>query len=144
MDQTAEAIIRPFATTDRTQVIDLWKTCNLTVPWNDPDRDIDLKLDVDPDLFLVVEKDKRVVGTAMGGYEGHRGWIYYLAVHPDNQGQGFGKLLVTAVEEKLAARGCPKLNLMVRTTNAEVIEFYSSLGYQQSDVVCLGKKLPDK
>ena len=133
--------IRSYQENDRDQVISLWKSCDLIVPWNDPVRDIELKRKVDPELFLVAEQGGKILGTAMGGYEGHRGWIYYLSIHPDCRRQGYGRQLVSTIEKMLAARGCPKVNLMVRTSNQSTIDFYSSLGYEQSEVICLGKKL---
>ena len=136
--------IRPFRPQDKAGIIALWRNCNLVVPWNDPAKDIEMKLAVDPELFLVAVSRDGVVGSAMGGYEGHRGWIYYLAVHPDLQRTGLGSELVSQIEELLAERNCPKVNLMVRRTNTAVISFYEKLGYEESDVVCLGKKLPPK
>jgi ribosomal protein S18 acetylase RimI-like enzyme len=81
------------------------------------------------------------VATAMGGYEGHRGWVNYLAVHPDYQRRGYGRLLMQALVEKLTAVGCPKLNLQVRQDNQAVMQFYRALGYQQDNVVSFGKRL---
>lgn len=136
--------IREFEESDTEAVVGLWRACDLVVPWNDPHRDIRRKLQTGRELFLVGEQDGRLVGTAMGGYEGHRGWVNYLAVHPDCRRQGFGRLLMTALEEKLTAVGCPKLNLQVRTSNLDVIRFYEAIGYKQDAVVSLGKRLiPD-
>lgn len=135
------SVLREYSPQDQADVIDLWKSCGLVVPWNDPARDIELKLQVDPDLFLVTENKGTVTGTIMGGYEGHRGWIYYLAVHPDHRNLGIGRRMIEEVEKRLAQRGCPKINLMVRRSNSTVIDFYTSLGYLKDDVVCLGKKL---
>lgn len=137
----AEPLIRPFEERDRKNAVSLWQTCNITVPWNNPDRDIDLKLQVDPDLFLVMEDQSEIIGTGMGGYEGHRGWIYYLAIAPEYQKRGYGKQLVREIEKRLKQKGCPKVNLMVRTTNTAVLNFYTSLGYVDSKVLCLGKRL---
>ena len=132
--------IRPFREKDRTQVVDLWNRCGLTVAWNDPNRDIDRKLDRDPGLFLVGCVDG-VVGTVMAGYDGHRGWINYLAVDPDHRGRGYGKALMQAAERRLSALGCPKINLQVRSTNIGTIEFYTSIGYKEDPVISLGKRL---
>lgn len=136
--------IRPYRETDRAAVVELWQTTGLTKPHNDPDKDIDRKLKVDPDLFLVGEVDGALVATAMAGYEGHRGWVNYLAVQTGLHGNGYGRQLMERVETLLKNRGCPKVNLQVRSTNAEVIAFYQSLGYVVDPAVSLGKRLiPD-
>ena len=136
--------IRPYQESDEEAVVALWHTCGLTRPWNDPHKDIARKLTIQRELFLVGEVDARVVASVMVGFEGHRGWVNYLAVAPEMQGRGYGTVLMQLAEEKLTAAGCPKINLMVRTTNASVIAFYRSLGYAVDDVVALGKRLiPD-
>lgn len=135
--------IRPFEESDRLAVIQLWQEAGLVAPQNDPGKDIDRKMEVNPELFLVGELDGELIGTVMGGYEGHRGWINYLAVKSGSQRNGYGRQLVEAVESLLAARGCPKINLQVRTTNTGVIEFYSALGYGNDHVIGLGKRLVD-
>jgi ribosomal protein S18 acetylase RimI-like enzyme len=96
---------------------------------------------VQPELFLVGLLEKALVASVMGGYEGHRGWVNYLAVSPDYRGRGYGRALMTRIEELLLAMGCPKLNIQVRATNAQVLEFYREIGYAQDDVVSLGKRL---
>ncbi|HUQ71280.1 MAG TPA: GNAT family acetyltransferase [Planctomycetaceae bacterium] len=133
--------IRPFAPADEPAVIALWQRCDLTRPWNDPHKDIARKLAVRPDLFLVGTVNEEIVATAMAGYEGHRGWISYLAVDPAHQRRGYGRAIVAAAEALLRASGCPKINLQVRTTNTAVIGFYQSLGFTLDDVVSLGKRL---
>ena len=133
--------IRPFTLPDSDAVIAIWEACGLTVPWNDSHKDIARKMAVNPELFLVAEVDGRIAGTVMGGYEGHRGWINYLAVSPDYQRQGVGRALMEAVEAKLLAMGCPKINLQVRSGNTAVIQFYGHLGYHIDDVISLGKRL---
>ena len=133
--------IRPFALADSEAVIAIWQACKLTVPWNDPHKDIARKMQVNPELFLVAEWNGRIAGTVMGGYEGHRGWINYLAVAPDCQKQGVGRALMAAAEAKLMALGCPKINLQVRKSNTAVIQFYGHLGYHIDDVISLGKRL---
>lgn len=135
--------ITPFTENFRTQVIDLWRACDLIVPQNDPDKDIDRKLKVDPELFLVGLLGRTVVATAMGGYDGHRGWIYYLAVDPEFQGKGLGTEILSAIEAKLRERGCPKINLQIRTSNSAVANFYESLGFSDDNVLSLGKRLSD-
>lgn len=137
--------IRPFEEADRAAVVGLWHACGLTRPWNDPDRDIDRKLGVQPELFLVGEVDGEVdgtvVATVMAGFDGHRGWMNYLATAPTHRGRGYARALVAAAEDRLLALGCPKVNLQIRATNADVLAFYAALGYGTDDVVSLGKRL---
>jgi len=136
--------IRPFRPDETEAVVSLWEACDLTRPWNDPRKDIERKLRVDPELFLVAVEDELVVGAVMAGYEGHRGWINYLAVEPGRRRQGLGSELMAAAERLLAERGCPKINLQIRSENADVIAFYGALGYRRDDVVSLGKRLIDE
>jgi len=133
--------IRPFQPSDEAAVVALWERCGLVRPWNDPHKDIQRKLAVRPDLFLVGVWQGEVVATAMAGYEGHRGWINYLAVSPKHQRTGLGHEIMAEAERLLRETGCPKINLQVRSTNLQVIEFYRSLGYILEDVVSLGKRL---
>lgn len=133
--------IQAFEVTYKDEVIALWRECNLVVPQNDPAKDIERKLKVDPDLFLVGVIDKQVVATVMGGYEGHRGWINYLAVKPSQQRKGYGQAIMQAVESLIKQKGCPKINLQVRATNEAVIKFYAAIGYGNDNVVGLGKRL---
>lgn len=133
--------IRPYRTADEEAVIDLWKRCDLLRPWNDPRADIARKSHVQPEWFLVGQIDGRLVAAAMAGYDGHRGWVNYLAVDPQHRRQGLGRLLMQEIEQLLEAAGCPKINLQVRASNAHVLAFYRSLGYAVDDVVSLGKRL---
>jgi len=133
--------IRPFATSDEAAIIDLWNKCGLIRPWNDPHKDIARKLEVRPDLFLVGVEGGRVVACVMAGYEGHRGWLNYLAVDPDHQRRGFGRLMVVEAERRLFEVGCPKVSLQVRASNRAAVEFYRKMGYSVDDVVSLGKRL---
>jgi len=133
--------IREFEMQDEELVISLWKECNLVVPWNDPKKDIQRKLKVNSELFLVGVENDKIVGTIIGGYEGHRGWVNYLAVSPSHQRKGYGHQLMEAVEVKLRAMGCPKINLQIRKTNLNVIAFYKAIGYNLDDVVSMGKRL---
>ncbi len=133
--------IRAYEETDRADVITLWSDCGLVKPQNDPSKDIDRKLKVDPDLFLVGVVENEIVATVMGGYEGHRGWISYLAVSPNAQRKGFGRLIMEAVEEKIKSKGCPKINLQVRESNEKVIGFYAAIGYGDDRVMGMGKRL---
>ena len=134
-------LIRSFRTSDEGAVIALWRECGLTRAWNDPRKDITRKLTVQPELFLVGELDGKVIATLMAGYEGHRGWVNYLAIDPAAQRSGLGRALMTEIERRLLDRGCPKLNVQVRATNPSAVEFYRSLGYALDDVVSLGKRL---
>jgi ribosomal protein S18 acetylase RimI-like enzyme len=134
-------LIRPFAPADEERVVQLWRECGLTRPWNDPHKDIARKLGEQPELFLVATVDGRVIGTVMAGFDGHRGWVNYLAVDPALQRQDIGHALMDETERLLIARGCPKLNLQVRADNAGVIDFYRKLGYVEEDMVSMGKRL---
>jgi GNAT superfamily N-acetyltransferase len=134
-------LVRAFELADEPAVIALWERCGLTRSWNDPREDIRRKLDVRPDLFLVGVLEGRVVASVMAGYEGHRGWINYLAVSPEHQRKGFGRIMMAEAERRLHEAGCPKINLQVRSSNTAVIEFYRRLGYGVDDVVSMGKRL---
>lgn len=134
-------MIRPYRSDDESAVISLWQRCDLTRPWNDPRKDIARKLAVRPEWFLVAESDGAVVGTAMVGYDGHRGWVYYLGVDPARQRAGIGRSLMAEAERLLRLEGCPKINLQVRTSNADALEFYRQIGFAMDDVVSLGKRL---
>ena len=133
--------IRAFRPADETAVVALWQECGLTRPWNDPHADIARKLTEQPELFLVGTLGDEVIASAMVGFDGHRGWVYYLAVAPRHRKQSYGRALMQAAERLLTQRGCPKLNLQVRSSNAEVIEFYRKLGYVLDETVSLGKRL---
>ncbi|EAQ98762.1 GNAT family acetyltransferase [Congregibacter litoralis] len=133
--------IRAYNENDKNEVISLWGDCGLTVAQNDAAKDIERKLKVDPDLFLVGVSESEIVASVMGGYEGHRGWINYLAVKPSEQRKGYGQAIMQAVEILLKGKGCPKINLQVRSANESVIAFYSAMGYENDNVVGLGKRL---
>lgn len=146
--------IRSYQPSDEAAVVALWNACGLVRPWNDPHKDIARKLTVQPEMFLVGtvtneqamqgDQAEQLIATAMIGYDGHRGWVNYLAVAPGRQRLALGRRLMAEAEALLLARGCPKINLQVRTTNAGVIAFYKKLGYAQDDAVSLGKRLiPD-
>ena len=112
-------------------------------PWNDPRKDIARKRRVQPELFLVAVADggATVVGTVMAGYDGHRGWINYLATDPAWRRQGIGRALMHEAEAGLARLGCPKINLQVRHDNRDAIAFYQRLGFGEDAVVSMGKRL---
>jgi len=134
-------IIRPYADADQAQVVALWEICELTRPWNDPVKDIARKQQVRPEWFLVGELDGQVIASVMFGYEGHRGWMNYLAVAPQYQSKGYAQALIETGEALLLAAGCPKISIQVRSSNAKVIAFYQSLGYAQDEAISLGKRL---
>jgi ribosomal protein S18 acetylase RimI-like enzyme len=140
-DGIPEFKIRLFQDSDRSDVIELWHRCNLVVPQNDPQHDIDMKLKAQSDLFFVGTVSNKIVATVMAGYDGHRGWIYYLAVDPDYQRKHIGRRMMEKAESVLKKRGCPKINLQVRTSNQAVISFYKRLGFSNDDVIGLGKRL---
>ena len=133
--------LRPFRPADEDAVVDLWQRCRLTTAANNPKCDIERKLKVNPELFLVAAQGDRIVGTVMAGYEGHRGWINYLAVDPEARGRGIATKLMAEAEAKLRALGCPKVNLQVRGANRCVLEFYQKIGYEIEDRVSFGKRL---
>jgi ribosomal protein S18 acetylase RimI-like enzyme len=137
--------IRRFETGDADAVVALWHACGLVRPWNDPRRDIARKLEVQRDLFLVgVDDDRRVIASAMAGYDGHRGWVNYLAVDPAERRRGLARELMADVERRLLELGCPKLNLQVRAANDDALAFYAALGYAPDASIALGKRLiPD-
>ena len=139
--EQAKLQIRQYEDRDEKDVIELWHSCNLVVPWNDPKLDIERKLKVDPDLFLVGLIESEVVATVMGGYEGHRGWINYLAVSPEIRQKGVGQKMVGEVEAKLRKLGCPKINIQIRSSNKGAIEFYRKIGFSVDDVISMGKRL---
>ena len=133
--------IRVYRQEDFEEVLTLWERCDLLRPWNDPEMDIERKINHSPEFILVAEVCGEVVGTLMGGYDGHRGSANYLGVHPDYRGRGIANALVNRLEKKLIARGCPKMNLMVRAENDAVVSMYEKLGYEISDTLLLGKRL---
>lgn len=133
--------IREFTEVDEEAVIQLWRECGLVVSHNDPRKDIARKLQVGRDLFLVGTQGEAIVASVMGGYEGHRGWVNYLAVSPQCQRRGYGAILMHRIEDLLLQRGCPKLNLQIRRSNDAVIAFYQSLGYGEDAVASMGKRL---
>ncbi|WP_295827268.1 GNAT family acetyltransferase [uncultured Microbacterium sp.] len=133
--------IRPFTLDDEDAVVALWEQAGLTRPWNDPRADIRRKLTVQPELFLVAFDADLVVGSVMAGYDGHRGWLYYLATAASHRGQGIGRALVAEAERLLEALGCPKVQLMVRPDNTGARGFYDELGYEPFDTWATGRRL---
>jgi ribosomal protein S18 acetylase RimI-like enzyme len=133
--------IRRYQGADEAAVIELWMQCGLTRPWNDPAKDIARKLTVQPELFLVGIVEGQLVASVMAGYDGHRGWVNYLAVAKAFRKRGLGRALMRRVEQDLKAMGCPKLNMQIRSSNVEVLAFYRDLGYEQDDTISFGKRL---
>ncbi len=134
--------VRPYVESDEAAVAALWREVFPGAPsWNHPETDIRRKLAVQREMFLVAALGSEVVGTAMAGYDGHRGWVYYVAVSPRHRRQGIGTALMRNVEQGLASLGCPKLNLQVRASNREVVAFYQKLGYKVEERVSMGKRL---
>lgn len=132
----------PLTLTD--DAVALWHANGLTRPWNDPHADLHRALAGPTSTVLAAQDDKGVLlGTAMVGYDGHRGWVYYLAVRSEFQRAGLGRQLMAACERWLKDRKVPKVNLMVRTTNAAVVAFYQTLGYKDGEVLVLGKFLDE-
>jgi ribosomal protein S18 acetylase RimI-like enzyme len=133
--------IRSYRESDKDAVIQLWKECELVVPWNNPQHDIERKQTVQSEFFLIGLIHKEIVATAMVGYDGHRGGVYYLTVKPKFQQQNFGKQMMKEAENRLLELGCPKLNIMVRTANSDVINFYKAIGYKIDSVTTMSKRL---
>jgi ribosomal protein S18 acetylase RimI-like enzyme len=143
-DVQIDMIIRSFAADDAFSVITLWETCGLTRAWNNPMRDIERKSHVQPQWFVVGELNCNVIATAMFGYDGHRGWVNYLAVSPQHQRKNYARQIMEHGEQLLLSAGCPKLSLQVRSTNTEAMAFYERLGYKTDEAISMGKRLiPD-
>jgi hypothetical protein len=119
----------------------LWEEAGLTRPWNDPRSDIRLALAGPDSTILAGRIEGRLIATAMVGWDGHRGWLYYLAVAKAERRRGYGARLVRAAEDWLAARQAPKLQMLIRAENQAVIAFYETLGYRRSDAVMLQRAL---
>ncbi len=136
-------VVRAFREDDEPRVIELWLLGGLLRPWNNPHKDIARKLKVQRDLFLVADLDARVVGVAMAGYDGHRGWVNYLTVDPKQRRRGIGTALMRDAERRLRLLGCPKINLQLRKENQEMAAFYAALGFKEDAAVSLGKRLED-
>lgn len=126
---------------DKAAVVGLWHEAGLTRPWNDPDKDFDSAHAGPVSDILLAREGGDLVGSVMVGFDGHRGWVYYLAVAPARQGKGIGRALMQAAEQWLTARDCPKIQLMVRDDNAGARGFYAAIGYQDQAVVTIGRRL---
>lgn len=126
---------------DGEQIIELWKEVGLVRPWNDPRSDLRLAREHVGSQVLVGLAGRQVICSVLVGFDGHRGWLYYLAVRPAHQRQGLGRLMVHEAERWLTGRGAPKAQLMVRADNSHVAAFYRRLGYEPQDVLVLGRRL---
>ena len=136
-----DLIIRHYQSGDEQDVIRIWQQCGLLVSWNNPYSDIERKQEDSPELFFVGVQEGKLVATCMAGYEGHRGWLYYLAVDEECRHRGIATGMVQHAEAALQVTGCPKIDLMIRNTNEEVISFYRSMGYELDPVVVMSKRL---
>lgn len=141
--------IRSFEVADTDAVIALWQATQLIRSWNDPHKDIQRKLEQlehsQTSIFWVIEMVGEIIGSVMAGYDGHRASVNYLAVHPKYQTKGIGRIIMDKVEQWCLSLNCPKINLLVRTDNLDVRNFYAQLGYAQDEVVALSKRLiPDE
>lgn len=135
-------LIGPATAGDSAAVVALWHACGLTRPWNDPEADFALAQGGGASTIFVA-RGEGIAGSVMVGFDGHRGWVYYLAVAPDQRRTGLGRALMTAAEDWLRTRGAPKLQLMVREDNAAALDFYESLGLERQKVVTLGRFLKE-
>jgi ribosomal protein S18 acetylase RimI-like enzyme len=134
--------IRAYQEVDRVGVIELWREIfQYPGTHNDPAESLRRKLAVDPGLLIVAVDEGHVVGTVMGGYDGHRGWIYSVAVATSRRREGIGSALMKAAEAALTARDCPKINLQVSASNSQVVAFYESLGWRVEERLSMGKRL---
>ena len=132
-------LIAPIPPALEPEAVRLWRHCGLVRPWNDPDADLARALGGPSSTVLGAVAYEQLLGTVMVGHDGHRGWVYYLAVQPDHRGNGVGRELMSAAESWLGKQGAPKLQLMVRADNSAVIKFYKGLGYVDQQVTVLGR-----
>ena len=133
--------VRELSAADREAATALWTETGLVRPWNDPDGDFDRALDGSTSCVLGASDQDGLAATVMVGHDGHRGWLYYLAVSPRRRGAGLGRRMVAEAERWLRDRGAVKVNLMVRHGNAEALDFYRHLGYAGADVTVLARWL---
>ncbi|NQV16549.1 GNAT family acetyltransferase [bacterium] len=135
--------IRSYKNSDESSILTLWEKCDLIRPWNDPKKDISRKLNIQPEMFLVGIVKGEVVASVMAGYEGHRGWVNYLAVAPEYRHLGLARKIMAEAEALLIKAGCPKINLQIRESNTVAVNFYKKLGYELDEVLSFGKRLQD-
>src|SRR5437868_5358238 len=129
---------------DEAEVIALWEACGLTRPWNDPAADFARAVAGPASAVLLLREEGVLAASVMVGCDGHRGWVYYLAVTPARRRAGLGRTMMDAAEAWLRARGAPKLQLMVREDNDAALDFYEALGLERQKVVTLGRFLGDR
>jgi ribosomal protein S18 acetylase RimI-like enzyme len=142
MSLTASTLaVAPIADADVAALTELWQRCGLTRPWNDPAADIALARRGDNASVLVGRRGRDIVASVLVGHDGHRGWVYYVAVDPDCRHVGYGRVMMDAAEDWLRARGIEKLQLMVRPDNNQVRAFYQSLGFFEQERVIFAKWL---
>lgn len=134
-------MIAPLDLADIPALVALWEACGLTRPWNDPRRDARLAIEGTTSAILGLREEGILIASVMVGFDGHRGWVYYLAVAPERRREGSGRRLMDAAEAWLRARGAPKLQLMVRAGNGAALGFYEALGLERQEVVILGRFL---
>lgn len=137
-------MIEPASTKDCAAIVALWRECGLTRPWNDPAADFALALASPSATVLVARDDSGIAASVMVGFDGHRGWVYYLAVAASARRAGLGRALMDAAEAWLRERAAPKIQLMVRGDNQAALDFYAALGMERQDVVTLGRFLGDR
>jgi ribosomal protein S18 acetylase RimI-like enzyme len=136
--------IREFRDGDLAAVVALWQACDLVRPWNPPARDIEFCRGSGHGAVFVAEADGTVAGTIMAGHDGHRGWVYYVAVTPARRRDGLGRKLMAHAETWLAAQGVPKVMLLIRETNDAVAAFYARLGYEIEPRLLMTKRLGER
>ena len=139
-----EASLRQYMPADQNDLVELWSVCGLLRPWNDPLEDIRLCVTTPSSELVVAELEDQLIGSAMLGHDGHRGWVYYLAVHPNWQGNGIGRSLMFYAEQWMDARQVPKIQAIIRADNLLVRGFYRRLGYQDNDVQVVEKFLIER
>ena len=142
--KTRETRIRQFAPSDQIELVELWAVCELLQSWNDPLEDIHLCVTTPSSELVVADSAGQLIGSAMLGHDGHRGWVYYLAVHPNWQRNGIGRSLMSYAEGWMDQRQVPKIQAMIRADNLPVRGFYRRLGYQDNDVQVVEKFLIDR
>lgn len=138
--------LRPVNPADTEALVTLWRAVfpeydDPTRPQRDPRANIERKLAFGDGLFWLAEREATLIGSVMAGYDGHRGWLYSLGVHPAERGRGLGRRLLQHAEQALAQRGCPKINLQVLTQNEGALAFWRSVGYQPDPVMSFGRRL---
>ncbi|MEQ8992770.1 MAG: GNAT family acetyltransferase [Pseudomonadales bacterium] len=144
MSDASDVEIRAFESRDADGVCGLWRTIfSVDPPWNEPEEVIALKMQVQPELFLVATRRGQIIGTVVAGFDGVRGWIHKLAVAPNVQGAGIARHLMNEAELRLQQMGCTKVNLQIRATNAHVQAFYEKLSYAAEDRISMAKRLTD-